>query len=196
MGMHTVIDTEDNVSELFDTATISDYKNRGIPIKELTRKDFVLSHKDNTYELKLFGTKGASYIGAFSKANNRGDLFGFDIHLRSVTRFKDCLLCLVVCNCWCKYDIEVPMFMFDIIAFNVNNICSSYKAIYLSKPVYECDNLIDMRYMQGDSPSDCCVNSSESIFLDSRGISIFGKNFDYIPISFDVFKSIVKQRNQ
>lgn len=190
-GLYSILDTDDNVSELYNELQLRSFINSGVPIKPVQRKDIVLEAKENTYRLKLFGTSGASYMGKFARKNNRGELFDFHIHLREIYRYDNYILCIVICNCYCKYDIEVPMFMFDVIAFNVNNIANSFKCIFTSKPVYECENLGDLAYMEGDSPDDCCVAPDLSINVFNDRIVVGDVTFTRVPVNRDVFRDII-----
>lgn len=190
-GFYTVLDTDDNISELYDGNQLLGFISSGVPIKSVQRQDMVLEAKGNEYKLKLFGTSGASYRGKFATKNNRGDLFDFRIHLRELYRYDNYIICIVICNCWCKYDIEVPMFMFDIIAFDVGNILNSFKCIFTSKPVYECTDIRDFAYMQGDCPDDCCVSSDFNIAVYTNGIMVGGKLFTQVPNNRDMFRDII-----
>ena len=191
-GLFTILDTDDNVSENYCESDLKKFISSGVPIKDIQRKDIVLSSKDNEYKLKIFGTSGASYRGKFANRNNRGDLFGFEIHLRGVHRYKNYIICIIVCNCWCKYDIEVPMFMFDLIAFDVNNIYNSFKCIFTSRPVYECLDMVELSYMQGDCPDDCCVTSDFNIGVYPNEIVVGTEVFTYVPNNRDIFRDIIK----
>lgn len=190
-GLYTVMDTDDNVSELYSGDKLLEFITSGVPIKSIQRQDIVLETKENEYKLKIFGTSGATYRGRFANKNNRGDLFGFKIHLREIYRYKDYIICIVLCNCWCKYDIEVPMFMFDIIAFDVRNISNSFKCIFTSKPVYECVDIRDLAYMQGDCPDDCCVSSDFNINVYTNGIVVGTTVFTQVPNNRDMFRDII-----
>lgn len=190
-GYYTILDTDDNISELYSNKQLLHFKNIGVPLRSIQKRDIVLEAKGNEYRLKLFNTSGASYRGKFASRNNRGDLFDFRISLREICRYKDYLICVVICHCWCKYDIEVPMFMFDIVAFNVSNITNSFKCVFTSKPVYECVDMNDLAYMQGDCPDDCCVHSDFNITVNERGISVGDMFFNQIPYNLDVFKDII-----
>ena len=54
-GLYTILDTDDNVSENYCESDLKRFISSGVPIKDIQRKDIVLSSKDNEYKLKIFG---------------------------------------------------------------------------------------------------------------------------------------------
>ena len=190
-GLHTILDTDDNISECYTDNEILKIKNSNMHIKPLHRNDIVLSVNNNEYELSIFKTKDAAYRGRFPTRNNRGLLYEHNIHIRMIRTFKNYILCLVICNCFCIYDIEIPMVMFDIIAFSMDNIKNSFNSIYISKPIYECNSNSDLMFMSNDAPLDSCVPSNKNLLITDNAINVYGVNFSYVPNDCDVFDKII-----
>ena len=112
---YAILDTEDLVTDLLTLDEGKHCSNLGFKIAKFEKSSVVLKTNENRFEISIFGSNKVLYSGKFPTHNDRNDFFGMDIHISNVARFKNSILVEVRAAVWCKYDIEIPMFMFQII---------------------------------------------------------------------------------
>lgn len=161
---YRVLDTEDLVIEDVSKSRMDSAKKLGLKFHKISALSSQLGIEvddDYSYRVFLNGSELEVCRGSFPKENDRNILVGTDIHMTEVSLFKDSILISVVCNCWCKYDFEVPMFMLQVVRLPLNKsklqgyVCLSTDALYI------CDKstYVSQYKMSGGDFPQCFIPS-------------------------------------
>lgn len=178
-GKHCILDTDDLVTEYVDEDTLLNIQKRGIEIKKVSKTNLsvdVSSH-DNEYSLFIGGNSRSIYTGSFPKQCKRNDLFEYDIKIAEVGKFKGKIYIAVIANVWCKYDIEVPMFICQILSASIKDITRVSIACLTREPVYiSTKSALKQQYAQcfGDFPERAIENKISNISITNKRLSILG----------------------
>lgn len=191
------MDTEDLVTDIFSDKELDYIKNIKVPVKSFTKESIELGihAHENTYELYFNGFRTPFYSGAFPSSNKRNDLFEYDIKIAEYGIVGNKFLIAVVCTCWCKYDIEVPMIMLQILSTSIKSINSNAViACFTSEPVYfSTKAILKKQYKQcfGDFPDKCVSHSDDFINISKRSLNVFGVSYKTdVPIYDDLCERI------
>ena len=194
---HCIIDTEDLVTDIFSDKEIRRIKDKGVPVKEFAKTDLRIGIQsyNNSYELYYYGVDRPIYSGCFPSKNKRNDLFAYEIKLVDIGIIGNKLLIAIVCNCWCKYDIELPMTMVQVLSASIKDITSNLcLACFTSEPVYFSTSSIFKRQHHqcfGDFPNKCVSTKDNIVSIDSGKLRVFGVEYTKeMPIYDDLCKKI------
>lgn len=186
-----ILDTEDLVTDLLTLDEGRYYNSLGFKIDKFEKSSVVLKTSENRFEISIFGSNRVLYRGKFPTSNDRGDFFDMSIHISKVARFKNSILVEVTASVWCKYDIEVPMFMFQIINLPITDIGNASLSIYTSMALTTANSIHEYDYMQGDCPDNCCISSEigTNRYKDDK-IVILGVEYTDISYYDDICKKV------
>lgn len=178
-GKHCILDTDDLVTEHVDEATLLSIQKRGIEINKVSKTNLSvgISSHDNEYSLFIGGNSRSIYTGSFPKQCKRNDLFEFDIKIAEVGRFKGRIYIAIIANVWCKYDIEVPMFMCQVLSASIKDITSINIACLTKEPVYiSTRSILKQQYSQcfGDFPEKAIENKVANISVTGKMLNVLG----------------------
>lgn len=185
---YEILDTDDLKTDYFTESELNKVKQMGITIKKFTIENahIGLECRDNKYSIYLDGYPNPLYTGEFPISCRRNDIIGFDIRLKSVGIFKGYIYFAVVCNCWCKYDVEVPMIMCHLISTDTQNVsCTSSTACYTREPVYlSTKSFYNLQRKQcfDDFPDFYVSQNDADIEITSKGLKVLGVVFKERPI--------------
>lgn len=178
-----ILDTDDLVTDLVSDKEIKNALNMGITFLKFSKSTFGIgvTSKENRYGIYVSGYDKPIYIGEFPNRNNRNDLFGFEIKLADFGIVKNKLVIAIVANCWCKYDIEVPMVLCHILYSPISNIRNISYACLTNEPIYFSDLSIHKKQYDscfGDFPEKSLDPKYCNISIINNAISIFGVKYD------------------
>lgn len=182
-----VLDTEDLVTDLFTDKELNKVRDMGIEILKASKKTLNIGVKSNNnkYQIYINGSETPVYYGDFPESCKRNDLFAFEIKLADSGIVGDKLLIAIVANCWCKYDIEVPMVMCQVLYASIENIRDMRYACKTDEPVYFCTkDILRKQYnqCQGDFPDKSLNPRNTSISITENGLRVFGVEYrGYVP---------------
>ena len=187
-GRTLVVDTDDMVTESFSEKDVERIKALKIPVNpfNISTANIGLERSDNKYAIYIDGWDRPIYKGEFPTSCRRNDITSFDIKLTTVGIYKGYIYFGVVCNCWVKYDIEVPMVMCHVVSTDVKALsCTSSMAVYTNEPVYfSKESFYKMQRKQcfDDFPDFYVDQDKASIKVSKQGINVFGVVFKDRPI--------------
>lgn len=179
-GRSLIVDTDDMVTEAFTEKDVEKIKAFNIPVKSFTMSNahVGLEHNENKYAIYIDGWDNPIYQGEFPISCRRNDITSFDIKLTTVGIYKGYIYFGVICNCWVKYDIEVPMVMCQVVGVSVKAIsCSGSIAIYTKEPVYfskESFYKLQRKQCFDDFPDFYVDQENLSIKVSKQGLNVFG----------------------
>lgn len=187
-GRCLVLDTSDMVTEAITENFLEKAQNLGIVVKKftMTNANVGLTYNNNTYSIYMDGYDAPIYTGEFPMTCSRNDIISFDIKLATVGIYKGHIYFGVICNCWVKYDIEVPMVMCQVISTSVkavNTTCNV--AVYTKEPVYfskESFYKLQRKQCFDDFPDFYVDQDNASIKVSKQGLNVFGVVFSNRPI--------------
>lgn len=219
----------DNSVLVFDSRDYSIELLKGSEYEEVKEKGYVFRCKKDLCNLfgvmsdefgyKLVGSDGVTgnivrsiWEDYFKSKNNRNDLYAPKIHLNNVECTRNFIFLTIGCSCWCKYDIEYPMYMETMIALSyserslknegVSKLIFDRIVYSFSQPVYlsnqACYNQMLAsceEYGCDDFPIDCALfdYTEESIRVTENGLYIFDKFYDFslaVPHHLDMFEEL------
>lgn len=179
---HCILDTDDLVTEYIDEVTLSSIKNKNIVIKKANTMNLgiSISSKDNNYSLFINGNLSPIYTGSFQNYCSRNDLFGFDIKISELGFHKNNIYIAIIANVWCKYDIEVPMVLCQVLYTPIKDIRSMNIACKTKEPIYiSSKSTLKQQYKQcfGDFPNKALEGKYCNIVIDNKKFKIFGVDY-------------------
>lgn len=187
-GRALVVDTEDMVTESFSAKEVEHIKSLKIPVKpfNMNTANIGLEYSENKYAIYIEGWDRPIYQGEFPTSCRRNNIVSFDIKLDTVGIYNGYIYFGVICNCWVKYDIEVPMVMCQVISTNVKDLsCTSSIAVYTEEPVYFSKGAfykMQRKQCYNDFPDFYVDQDKASIKVSKQGLNVFGVVFRYRPI--------------
>lgn len=188
---YAILDTEDLVTDLLTLEECRYYISLGFKIDKFEKSSVVLKTSGNRFEISIFDSNRVLYRGKFPTSNDRGDFFDMSIHINNVVRFKNSILVEVTASVWCKYDIEVPMFMFQIINLPMKDIDNTSLSVYTGMALTTANSIHEYDYMQGDCPDNCCISSEigQNKYIEDKMV-ILGVEYTDISYYDDICKKV------
>lgn len=181
-GETYVLDTEDLVTDTLTEGELKGVVGLGFKLVVASKENLnigIISDKNN-YQVYINGCNTPIFSGQFPEHNYRNDLFAYEIKLASCGIVSGKLVIAIVCNCWCKYDIEVPMVMCHVISSGVADVRNMQYACKTDKPVYFAHkSMLKNQYEEchGDFPTKSLDTKYCTISVTSKGLSVFGVDY-------------------
>lgn len=186
-GKSLILDTDDMKTDRFTDSEVKKIKTLGVPVKNFTMNDahIGLTCNENKYAIYFGEYESPIYRGEFPTSCRRNDIVGFDIRLVSVGIFDGYIYFGVICNCWVKYDVEVPMVMCQVVKTSVEAVAySSCVAVYTEEPVYfSKESFYEMQKEQcfGDFPDFYVDQENLSVKITKQYLKVLGVVFKNSP---------------
>lgn len=195
---HTVVLQVDTLQTFvlsnLDFARLKSYGNNFTKLR--TNKPIVgLYAERNTYNIYIGGNPNCVFTGSFPTSNKRGMFYGYNIKLACLGVVGDYIVAVISCSVYCKYNIDLPLVMYQVVAFNMYNVRQSFLAAYTSKALFSTDESYlssQMRSCGADFPTDCIVayNDTKNISADTD-LTLLGIRFgSNIPMGYDLCQSL------
>lgn len=136
-GDVSVLDTADLTVETVSGDAVNHAKYEGLDVVNYnkTHSIFGISTDKNSYELFIHDYPNAIYKGEFPSSCDRGDLFDHTIKVTDFGMVDNHLCILITCECWCKYDIELPMVMMQLLKLPLKSLSEGSVSVYTARPL-------------------------------------------------------------
>lgn len=193
---HCIVDTDDLVTDVFHDDELNSLKKLGVKLSKFSKENsFIgISANDNVYEIYVNGYNKPIYKGMFPKSCSYSDIFAMDIHITDIGIVKNQIVVAVICRCWIKCDIEIPVCMVHVLAMPFKNIRSgTYLACYTKEPVYfSTPDVLTRQYEQCQGYYiDKCLPVKPAITINKDCINVLGVKYNDVP-SYDELDSKLK----
>ena len=173
-----ILDTDDLVTDVFSKSEFKNLKQKGIDFTNTL--NIGLTAKNNIYQLFISGYNRILYRGEFPLRSKRNNLFDFNIKLSGFNIVDNKLVIAVIANCWCKYDIEVPMVLCHVLFAPILNIGNLQYACKTQEPVYfSTESILNKQYKfcMGDFPNRSLSPSNCNITVTHSSLKVFGVDY-------------------
>lgn len=175
---YAVFDMQDSTIECIDEASIEFCKKERFDIGILASSNHPFGLKTDENKYAIFLPNGRRIYGdSFPTENDRNDLIDHRISIRAVGRFSKYIVIAITCDCFCKYDIELPMSMVHLVGVEAHSLKDAGLVAYTEMPVHFTDDaLSECRECGGeDYPFEWCVPSKfTDIIIDRNRINVMG----------------------
>lgn len=180
---HCILDTTDLVTDTLTDTELNKIRDMRIQVRKFNKQTAQLGVEtiDNKYSIYINGYPNPIYNGEFPTQCNRNDIFGFDIKVADVGIMLNRALIAIICDCWVKYDIEVPMVMCQIIQIPFNNFsCGCCISVATKQPIYFSEaNVCKRQYEEchGDFPDKYVKCEDCIIEIKEKSMNVFGHTY-------------------
>jgi hypothetical protein len=197
---YIVLDTKDMVVEKVDIDDYNEAIGLGlnlIPFREQT-SNIGVAVDGNSYAIYFADNLNPIYEGSFPTENNRNVLFDHIISVTNLGMVSNNIVIVVSCNVWCKYNIELPMVMTQVLSIpiklqNGKGVLGKCRlSAFTSEPVLITDKSTALRQYKdcfADYPNTCVADNVTTSIKENK-LKLFGVVYDELPIFDDVCKRL------
>lgn len=181
-GETFILDTEDLVTDSFSDVELKKAKDLGVELLPASKASLNvgITSENNTYQVFVNGCDIPIYCGEFPTTSKRNELFEFEIKLADFGIIGNKLVIAIIANCWCKYDIEVPMVMCHVLYAPIRDVKYVSYACKTDEPVYfSTADILNKQYnsCMGDFPDKALDPSLSEVSISNDSLKVFGVDY-------------------
>ena len=178
---YIIFDMQDSSIELIDNNQLEKCRNNGLGIGVVSSSNHPFGIKTDENKYALFLPNGRRVYGdEFPSMNDRNDLWGHRIEIVAVGRYRDDIAIVIEDNCYCKYDIEMPMMSVHVVGVAAKSLRGAWLSLYTNMPVHITDDAAgECRECGGfDYPDAWCVSPDICNYkIDKNCLDILGVKY-------------------